>query len=83
MRAGFFIVNLEFLAKFSYMKYLSDNILNKLQSVVNKGYVQVLTAEIDGFIDFFNSLTDLREEFPDYDESMMIINLEKARKICG
>lgn len=65
------------------MKYLSEDIIKKLLSAINQKYENVLVTEIDRFIDFFNSVAEFREAFPDYDESMMIVNLEKSRKICS
>ena len=64
------------------MKYLPDEINNNIVSIVEKKFETVLVDTIDRFIDFFNSLTDIREAFPDYDEKMMILNTENARKIC-
>ncbi len=65
------------------MRYLSEDIINNLQSAVSERFEPVLVAEIDRFIDFFNTVTDLREAFPDYDESMMIVNLENSKSICS
>ena len=64
------------------MNYLSDEINNNIVSNVEKKFETVLVDTIDRFIDFFNSLTEIREAFPDYDEKMMILNTENARKIC-
>lgn len=65
------------------MKYLSEDIINRLLLIVKQKYENVLFAEIDKYIDFFSSVAEFREAFPDYDESMMIINLENSKSICG
>lgn len=64
------------------MKYLSNEINRGLVSAVEEKFETVLFDNIDRFIDFFNTLTELREAFPDYDEKMMILNTENAKKIC-
>ena len=64
------------------MKYLTDEINNQIVSVVEQKFESVITDNIDRFIEFFNSLIDLREAFPDYDENQMIINTKSAKKIC-
>ena len=64
------------------MKYLSNEINSNIISIVDQKFETVLVDNIDRFIDFFNSLTDIREAFPDYDEKMMILNTENAKKIC-
>lgn len=64
------------------MKYLSEEIYNKIVSAVEEKFETVISENIDRFIDFFNSLTDLREAFPDYDENQMILNTKNARKVC-
>ena len=65
------------------MEYLSEDIISRLLLTVKQKYENVLVAEIDRHIDFFNSVAEFREAFPDYDESMMIINLENSRSICS
>ncbi len=64
------------------MKYLSDEINSKIVSTVEQKFETVLVDSIDRFIIFFNTLSELREAFPDYDETMMILNTENAKKIC-
>ncbi|MCW8806081.1 MAG: hypothetical protein OQK56_06425, partial [Ignavibacteriaceae bacterium] len=64
------------------MKYLSDEINSNIISIVDQKFETVLVDTIDRFIEFFNTLTELREGFPDYDEKVMILNTENARKIC-
>ena len=64
------------------MKYLSNEINKGIVSAVEEKFETVLVDNIDRFIDFFNTLTELREAFPDYDEKMMILNTENAKKIC-
>lgn len=64
------------------MKYLPDEINNKIISIVDQKFETVLVDRINKFIEFFNTLVELREAFPDYDENLMIINTENARKQC-
>ena len=64
------------------MKYLTDEINSKILSAVERKYETVIVDNIDRFIEFFNSITDLREAFPDYDENQMILNTQNARKVC-
>ncbi|MBE0571197.1 MAG: hypothetical protein IH618_06600 [Ignavibacteriaceae bacterium] len=64
------------------MKYLSDEINSEIVSIVEQKFETVLIDNVDRFINFFNTLADIREAFPDYDEKMMIINTENAKKIC-
>ncbi|MGB5529090.1 MAG: hypothetical protein WBQ32_03895, partial [Ignavibacteriaceae bacterium] len=64
------------------MNYLPEEINNKIFSAVEQNYETVIVDNIDRFIEFFNSITDLREAFPDYDENQMILNTQNARKVC-
>ena len=64
------------------MKYLSDEINSAIVSIVEREFDTVLIDNVDRFINFFNTLADLREAFPDYDEKMMILNTENAKQIC-
>jgi len=64
------------------MEYLSDDIKHKIESAVQQKFETVLAERIDTFIHFFNTLSDLREAFPDYEETMLILNTENAKKIC-
>ena len=64
------------------MKYLTDEINNQIVSVVEQKFESVIAENIDRFIEFFNSLIDLREAFPDYDENQMILNTKNAKKVC-
>lgn len=64
------------------MKYLHEEIIREITSVVKSQFENVLFDNIDSYIEFFNSVSDLRESFPDYDENAMILNTENARKIC-
>ena len=64
------------------MKYLSDEINSNIISIVDQKFETVLIGNIHRFIEFFNALTELQEAFPDYDENMMILNTENAKKIC-
>ncbi|MBT8392687.1 MAG: hypothetical protein HKP17_05140 [Ignavibacteriaceae bacterium] len=65
------------------MKYLSEDIVSEIRSAVNAKYAELLYAEVDRYLNFFNSIADLREAFPDYDESIMIVNLEESKSICS
>lgn len=64
------------------MKYLSEEINKKIISTVEEKFEPAIVDNINRFIDFFNTVTDLREAFPDYDEKQMILNTENAKKIC-
>jgi len=64
------------------MNFLSEDINKKIRLAVEQNFESVIDEKIDRFIDFFNSLTELREGFPDYDEKTIIVNVENARKIC-
>lgn len=64
------------------MNFLSDDINKKIKLAVERNFESVIDEKIDRFIDFFNSLTEIREAFPDYDEKTIIVNVENARKIC-
>ena len=64
------------------MKYLSNEINSDIVSIVEQEFDTVLIDNVDRFIIFFNTLADLREAFPDYDEKMMILNTESTKKIC-
>ena len=64
------------------MKYLSDEINKKIVTIVEQKFETVLVSNINRFIDFFNTLTEIREAFPDYDENQMILNTKNARKVC-
>jgi molecular chaperone GrpE (heat shock protein) len=64
------------------MKYLSDEINNRIISIVEKNFNVVLVSNVERFSEFFNSLLEQREAFPDYDENAMILNTENAQKIC-
>jgi hypothetical protein len=64
------------------MKYLSEEINNKIITAVEEKFEPVIVDNINRFIDFFNTVTELREAFPDYDEKQMILNTENAKKIC-
>lgn len=65
------------------MKYLSDEINNRIISIIEKNFNVVLGSTVERFIEFFNSLLEQREAFPDYDENAMILNTENAQKICN
>jgi len=64
------------------MKYLHEEIGREITSVIENQFENVLIERIDKFIDFFNSVTELRESFPDFDEKAMIVNTENAKQIC-
>ena len=64
------------------MEYLSDDINSKIAAAVKQKFETVLVDSIDRFIHFFNTISELREAFPDYEETMMILNTENAKKIC-
>ena len=64
------------------MKHLPLKINERILFVLEEKFVSVLVGTIDKQIEFFNSVTDLREAFPDYDENAMIVNTENAGKIC-
>ena len=64
------------------MNFLSEDINKKIRLAVERNFESVIDEKIDRFIDFFNSLTEIREAFPDYDEKTIIVNVENARKIC-
>ena len=64
------------------MEYLTDEINNKILSAVEQKFESVIADNIDKFIEFFNSIIDLREAFPDYDENQMIHNTKNARELC-
>jgi hypothetical protein len=65
------------------MKYLSDEINNRIISIVEKNFNVVLASNVERFIDFFNTLLEHRESFPDYDENTMILNTENAQALCN
>jgi len=64
------------------MEYLSNDINSKIVSIIEQKFETVLVDSIDRFIHFFNTISELREAFPDYEETMMILNTENAKKIC-
>lgn len=64
------------------MKYLPSEINDRIVSVLEQKFSNVLVESIDKQIEFFNSVTDLREAFPDYDENSLIVSTENAWKIC-
>ena len=64
------------------MKYLSEDINSRIISIVKQNFDDALVNKIERFIEFFNTLIDYREAFPDSDENSMILNTENARKIC-
>lgn len=65
------------------MKYLPEQIHGSIESVLEERYESVVVEIIDKFIEFFNSVTELREEFPDYDENLMTANVESAKKVSN
>lgn len=64
------------------MKYLSEDINSRIISIVQQNFDDALVNTVERFIEFFNTLIEYREAFPDYDENSMILNTENARKIC-
>ncbi|MCW9096094.1 MAG: hypothetical protein OQJ93_01785, partial [Ignavibacteriaceae bacterium] len=64
------------------MNYLPEELNNKIITAVEQKFEPIIVSNIDRFIDFFNTVTELREAFPDYDENLMILNTENAKKIC-
>jgi len=65
------------------MKYLPSEINERIISILEEKFGTVLIESIENHIEFMNSIADLREAFPDYDENAMIVNTESARIICG
>lgn len=65
------------------MKYLSEEIRSSIISAVEQRFEKVVVEIIDRFIEFIHSVTELREEFPDYDENLMTANVENAKKVSN
>jgi len=64
------------------MKYLHEEISKEITTLIKDQFENVLIERIDKSIEFFNSVIELRESFPDYDENAMIVNTENAKTIC-
>jgi len=65
------------------MNYLSEEQKQVLFNEINRKFTSVLFQKIESLADFINIVSEIREDFPDYDEALVINKLEKAREISG
>jgi len=63
------------------MNYISEEQKQELFNAINRKFTSVLFFKIELLADFINMVSEIREDFPDHDEALVINKLDKAREI--